>query len=208
VIRVAIVDDHPMARAGLRLLLAAQEDLEVVAEAADGRGAVDMIRRERVDVLVLDLSMPDIGGFEVLAEMKSAAPCLQILVLSGFPAEQHVMQVLREGGNGYLRKDCDPNEIAKAIRLLHGGQRYMSPDIEHRVATGLLRSDKFPHEFLSAREYDVFMRLASGGSIKALAESMALSPKTVTTYRARVMEKMALSSNSDLTHYAVIRGLL
>lgn len=207
-IRIAIVDDHAIVRAGLRQFFSEQVDFTVIGEAANGREALDIVRRGEVDVLVMDLSMPDQSGVDALAAIKARAPDLPVLILSGFPEEHYATTLLRQGASGYLNKECDPEEIVKAIRTVYRGRKYITAGVAELLADGLGGSDKPVHEHLSEREFQVFLRLAKGETIGHMAESMSLSVKTVSTYRTRVMEKMSLSSNSDLTYYALKNGLI
>ena len=208
-IRIAIIDDHAMVRAGLRQLFAEQPDFVVVAEAANGRQALDIVRKGEADVIVLDISLPDQSGVEALAAIKARAPELPVLILSGFPEEHYATALLRQGANGYLNKECDPQEIVTAIRTVCRGRKYITAGVAERLAEGLKGgSEKPPHEQLSEREFQVFLRLAKGEVIGQMATSMSLSVKTVSTYRARVREKMKLETNSDLTYYALKNGLI
>ena len=208
-IRVAIVDDHAIVRAGLKQFLGEFIDLKVVAEASNGREALDIVRNELADVILLDISMPDQSGVDALAAIKARAPDLPVLILSSFPEEHYAMTLIRQGAAGYLRKDCDPDEIAKAIRTVVLGRRYITGTLAERLAAGLMSvEDKPVHEQLSEREFQVFLRLAKGETIGHIAESIFLSVKTVSTYRTRLMEKMGLESNSDLTYYALKNGLI
>ena len=209
-IRIAIVDDHAVVRAGLRQYLSEHVDLRVVAEAANGREAMDIVRKELADVMLLDISMPDQSGVDALVAIKARAPELAVLILSSFPEEHYATTLLKQGASGYLSKDCDPEEIVKAIRTVALGRRYITAGVAERLAAGLSSGagDKPAHEQLSERELQVFLRLAKGETIGHMAESMSLSVKTVSTYRTRVMEKMGLASNSDLTYYALKNGLI
>ena len=208
-IRIAIVDDHAIVRTGLRQFLSEEIGLTVVAEASNGRDAIDIVRAGGVDVMLVDLSMPDQSGVEVLAAIKARAPDLPVLILSGFPEQHYATTLLKQGAAGYLNKDCEPEEIAKAIRTVFRGRKYITSGVAELLADGLaVGGDKLPHELLSERELQVFLRLAKGESIGAMAGSMSLSVKTVSTYRTRVMEKMKLESNSDLTYYALKNGLI
>ncbi len=209
IIRIAIVDDHAMVRAGLRQFFSDQSDFAVVAEASSGREVLDIVRKAEVDVIVLDISMPDQNGVDALAAIRARAPDLPVLILSGFAEEHYATTLLRQGASGYLNKDCDPEEIVKAIRTVVRGRKYISAGVAERLAEGLGGiGDKPPHEQLSERELQVFLRLAKGETIGHMAESLSLSVKTVSTYRTRVMEKMKLESNSDLTYYALKNGLI
>jgi DNA-binding NarL/FixJ family response regulator len=208
-IRIAIVDDHAMVRAGLRQFFADELDFSVVAEAANGRDALDIVRRGGVDVVLLDISMPDQSGVDALLAIRAREPALPVLILSGFPEAHFATTLLRQGASGYLNKDCDPAEIVKAIRTVVRGRKYISAGVAEQLAEGLGAGGERPlHETLSERELQVFLRLAGGETIGHLAESLCLSVKTVSTYRTRVMEKMHLESNSDLTYYALKNGLI
>ena len=208
-IRVGIVDDHAIVRSGLRQFLSEHVDLRVTGEASNGREALELVRGGEVDVLLLDISMPDQGGVDALAAIKARFPDLAVLILSGFPETHYATALLRQGASGYLNKDCDPEEIANAIRTVARGRRYISPAVAEMLADNLGAGvDRPPHELLSERELQVFLRLAQGESIGHMAEAMFLSVKTVSTYRTRVLEKLKLASNSDLTYYALKNGLI
>lgn len=208
-IRIAIIDDHAMVRAGLRQFFSDQSDFSVVAEASTGRAALEIVRAGEVDVILLDISMPDQSGVDALQAIRARAPDLPVLILSGFPEEHYATTLLRQGASGYLNKDCDPQDIVTAIRTVHRGRKYITPGVAERLAEGLGKGgDKLPHEQLSERELQVFLRLAKGETIGNLAVGMSLSVKTVSTYRTRIMEKMKLESNSDLTYYALKNGLI
>ena len=208
-IKIGIVDDHAIVRAGLRQYLSEQVDLRVVGEAANGREALDLVRQGEVDVLLMDLSMPGHSGVDALAAIKARAPELPVLILSGFPEAHYATTLLKQGASGYLNKECDPEEIIKAIRTVFRGRKYITPAVAELLADGLGNDpDKALHELLSEREFQVFLRLAKGETISVMADSMSLSVKTVSTYRTRVMEKMRLASNSDLTYYALKNGLI
>jgi DNA-binding NarL/FixJ family response regulator len=208
-IRVGIVDDHAIVRSGLRQFLSEHVDLRVTGEANNGREALELARGGEVDVLLLDISMPDQSGVDALAAIKARFPDLAVLILSGFPEAHYATTLLRQGASGYLNKDCDPEEIANAIRTVARGRRYISPAVAEMLADGVAAGiDRPPHELLSERELQVFLRLAKGETIGHMAEAMFLSVKTVSTYRTRVMEKLKLSSNSDLTYYALKNGLI
>ncbi|MBP6764596.1 MAG: response regulator transcription factor [Rubrivivax sp.] len=208
-IRIAIVDDHAMVRAGLRQFFADQADFQVVAEAASGREAMDIVRQGEVDVVLLDIAMPGQNGVDTLAAIRAREPTLPVLILSGHAESHYAATLLRLGASGYLNKDCDPEELVKAVRTVARGRKYITATMAERLAEGLASGDERPaHEQLSERELQVFLRLAKGETIGQLALSLSLSVKTVSTYRSRVMEKMALASNSDLTYYALKHGLI
>jgi len=209
-IRIAVIDDHAIVREGLRQFLSEQVDFSVVAEAANGKEAVDLLRAGNVDVVLLDLSMPGQGGVDALAAIRARWADLPVIILSGFPEEHYATALLRQGASGYLNKECDPEEIAKAVRTVHRGRKYITSGVAELLAEGvsIKAEEKWPHERLSEREFQVFLRLAKGETVGHVADGMSLSPKTVSTYRTRVLEKMALDSNSDLTYYALKNGLM
>jgi two-component system, NarL family, invasion response regulator UvrY len=207
-IRIAIIDDHAMVRAGLRQFFADQTDFSVVAEAATGREALDIVRQGGVDVIVMDIAMPDQSGVDALAAIRARAPDLPVLILSAYPEQHYATTLLRQGASGYLNKECDPEEIVTAIRTVCRGRKYITAGVAERLADGLGGGERLPHEQLSERELQVFLRLAKGETVGHIADSMSLSVKTVSTYRKRVMEKVQLTSNSDLTYYALKNGLI
>lgn len=208
-IKVAIVDDHAIVRTGLRQFLDELEDMRVVAEGERGRDVIDILRDSEIDVLVLDLAMPEQNGVDALAGVKARAPNLPVLILSGYPEEHYATSLLRQGAAGYLSKDCDPDEIARAIRTVAQGRKYITAGVAEQLARGLSAdSERPPHERLSERELQVFLHLAQGETITHIAEALCLSVKTVSTFRSRVMDKLGLKTNSDLTYYALKQGLI
>ncbi|MFN3304472.1 MAG: response regulator [Roseateles sp.] len=214
-IRIGIVDDHAIVRTGLRQFLSDHVDLRVTGEGSSGHEALDMARKGDVDVLLLDISMPDQSGVDALAAIKARFPELPVLILSGFPEAHYATTLLRQGAAGYLNKECDPDEIANAIRLVARGRRYISPAVAEQLADSVVGGggasaapDKPLHEALSEREFQVFLRLAQGETVGHIAEALFLSVKTVSTYRTRVLEKLKLATNSDLTYYALKNGLI
>ncbi len=209
-IRIGIVDDHAIVRSGLRQFLSENVDLRVTGEAGNGRDALELARGGEVDVLLMDISMPGQSGVDALSAIKTRFPELPILILSGFPETHYATALLRQGASGYLNKECDPEEIANAIRTVARGRRYISPTVAELLADGVAGggSDRPLHESLSERELQVFLRLAKGETVGDMAKAMFLSVKTVSTYRTRVLEKIKLETNSDLTYYALKNGLI
>jgi two-component system, NarL family, invasion response regulator UvrY len=208
-IKIGIVDDHAIVRSGLRQFLSEQVDLRVTGEAANGRDALELARGGEVDVLLMDISMPDQSGIDALAAIKARFPELPVLILSGFPEAHYATTLLRQGAAGYINKEADPDEIVKAIRTVVRGRRYITPAVAELLADGVAGGNDRPaHEALSERELQVFLRLARGETIGHMAEAMFLSVKTVSTYRTRVLEKLKLQTNSDLTYYALKNGLI
>jgi two-component system, NarL family, invasion response regulator UvrY len=209
-IRIGIVDDHAIVRSGLRQFLSENVDLRVTGEAGNGRDALELARGGEVDVLLMDISMPGQSGVDALSAIKTRFPELPILILSGFPETHYATALLRQGASGYLNKECDPEEIANAIRTVARGRRYISPTVAELLADGVAggATDRPLHESLSERELQVFLRLAKGETVGEMAKAMFLSVKTVSTYRTRVLEKIKLETNSDLTYYARKNGLI
>jgi len=208
-IRIGIVDDHAIVRSGLRNFFGDHVDLRVVGEAANGREAIDLVRTTEMDVLLMDLAMPGQSGLDALAMIRAKAPDVGILILSGYPEEHYAMNLIRQGASGYLNKECDPAEIVEAVRTIALGKRYITRTVADLLAQQLGRKDDAPvHEQLSEREFQVFLKLARGETAGEVAKSLSLSVKTVSTYRTRLMEKMGLASNSDLTYYALKNRLI
>jgi two-component system invasion response regulator UvrY len=208
-IKVGIVDDHAIVRSGLRQFLGEHVDIKVTGEANNGREALELARNGEVDVLLMDISMPDHSGVDALQAIKARFPDLPVLILSGFPESQYATTLLRYGASGYLNKECAPEDIVNAIRTVARGRRYISPAVAELLADNAAgEGERPPHELLSERELQVFLRLAQGETIGNMAEAMFLSVKTVSTYRTRVLEKLKLTSNSDLTYYALKNGLI
>lgn len=208
-INVGIVDDHAIVRSGLKQFFAEHVDVRVVGEATNGREANELVRKVEMDVLLMDLSMPGQSGIDALASIRAKAPDLGILILSGYPEAQYAMNLIRQGASGYLNKECDPREIIEAIRVISLGKRYITPAVADLLAQALNRKDDAPaHEHLSEREFQVFLKLAKGENVSDIGKALSLSVKTVSTYRTRLMEKMNLASNSDLTYYALKNKLI
>lgn len=207
--RVAIVDDHAVLRAGLGRYLSDHGDLRVVACCASAREALDSVRDDALDVLVLDIAMPGQSGIDALRAIRSRSPTLAVLVYSSFPSEHYALPLLRHGADGYLNKGCEPEEVVAAIRHLAGGKRYVTAEQAEQLAADLSSGQSGPlHSQLNAREFEIFLGLANGQSLPELGRSMSLSVKSVSTYRMRVLEKLGLLTNSQLTYYAVKNGLV
>ena len=208
-IRIVIADDHAIVRTGLREFFADQVDLRVTGEAANGSEALELVRQGDLDVLLLDLSMPDQSGVDALAAIHARKPELPILILSGFPEAHYATMLIKQGASGYLNKECDPEEIVNAIRTVARGRKYISAAVAEQLASGLdPTAAKAPHELLSEREFQVFLRLAKGETIGRIADGMSLSVKTVSTYRSRILDKMSFKSNADVTSYALRNGII
>lgn len=208
-IRLLIVDDHEVVRAGFHHILNAEPDIEVAAEASTGKAALDIIRKEALDVALIDLSLPDMSGLDVLKQAKAIRPDIAVLILSGYSEEEYGLNVLKFGGSGFVGKNLAPDQLVAAVKRVAQGLRFISPHLAELLAAGLTEELEHPqHTRLSEREFQVFSRLAAGRSVTDIADDLFLSVKTVSTYRTRVLEKMNFSTNADLTYYAVKHQLM
>ena len=209
-IRVVLADDHAVVRRGVRQILADAGDIEVVGEAKDYGELTTLLRDQACDVLVVDISMPGKNGIEVLKAVRERLPKIQVLVLSMFPEDQYAVRALKAGAAGYVSKEAAPEKLVDAIRLAARGKKYITPEVAQALASqlGTGEAPENPHEALSDREYETLRLIASGKKLSEIAEAMSLSPKTVSVYRARLLEKMKLRTNAELTHYAVKHGLV
>jgi DNA-binding NarL/FixJ family response regulator len=209
VIRILIADDHEIVRAGLAQFIADQHDMQVAAEAATGDEVIDLVRREQFNVVLLDIAMPKKNGIDSLRIIRQIRPELPVLILSGYPEEHYAVNLLRSGASGYISKNAPPEELIRAIRTVARGRRYLSETAADLVSAELAHpGDKKLHETLSEREAQIFHKLAAGQSATAIADELNLSVKTVSTYRSRVLTKMNLKTNADLTYYAIKNALL
>ena len=203
-IKILIADDHGIIRKGIKQILSRTSNIEVTAEASTGQEALEKIWTSHFDLVILDISLPGRNGLEILKQIKSQKPKLPVLILSMYPEEQYAVRVLRAGASGYLTKESDKNELVEAIRRIAEGKKYITPSLAEKLASELEPSnDKALHERLSDREYHILCLIAKGKSSNEIAEELALSVKTVSTHRARVLEKMGMKSNAELTYYAV-----
>lgn len=208
-IKVLIVDDHPIVRAGLKQVLSEASDIVVTGEASNGEEAISQVLEHEFDVVLLDISMPGRSGLEVLSQLKSLKPFLSILILSTYPEEQYAVRALKSGAAGYLTKESLPEELIAAIRKVAQGGKYVSAALAEKLAFDLSAETAKPlHETLSDREYQVMCMIASGKTVKVIAAELALSVKTISTYRRRVLDKMKMKNNAELTHYAIRQGLV
>jgi DNA-binding NarL/FixJ family response regulator len=208
-IRVLIADDHAIVRGGFRQFVADEPDMCVAAEASTGDETIRLVREQPFDVVLLDIAMPDKNGIDTLRVIRQMRPEQGVLILSGYPESQYAINLLRAGANGYLSKDCEPDEIVRAIRSVARGHRYLSEAIADTLANSLDRpAAAHAHELLSGREFQIFCKLASGQIPTDIAEELNLSVKTVSTYRARVLDKMHMTNNADMTYYAIKNGLI
>jgi two-component system, NarL family, invasion response regulator UvrY len=208
-IRVLIADDHPVVREGLRRIIEDEPGMSVAGEATNGDDVLAKVRSVPVDVVLLDISMPGLGFLDVLRRLKEEHPRVRVLVLSMHPEDQYAVRALRAGAAGYLTKDHSPEQLMQAIGKVVRGGKFVSAALAEKLAHDLAASgDRPAHDLLSDREYQVLCLLGSGRSVKEVAATLSLSPKTASTYRARVLEKMRLSSNADLVRYAAQHGLI
>lgn len=208
-IRVLVADDHAIVREGLKQIVADTPDISVAGEAKNGQEVLDAVSKNGYDVVLLDISMPDRSGLDILNQLKSQKPELRILILSIYPEEQYAVRALRAGASGYLTKESAPDELIAAIRKVSSGGNYISRSLGERLANRLrFDASKPPHETLSDREFQIMRMIASGKRVKEIAEELLLSVKTVSTYRRRVLDKMGVKNNSALTRYAIQNRLL
>lgn len=208
-IRVIIADDHPMVREGLKKTLSEEVDIRIVGEARNAQETRAVVSETDADVLVLDISMPGTSGLSLLQDVVRLKKDLRVLILSMHPEERFAIRALREGASGYLTKEAAPEELARAIRKIATGRRYISQNLAEKIVEDL-QSDNaaLPHELLSEREYEIFLMIASGKTVSAIAEELALSVATVSTHRRRILEKMKLSTNADIVQYAYANNLI
>lgn len=208
-IRVLIADDHPIVREGLERILGECADMEVVAQAADGDELLELLQVKACDVVLMDLSMPGPGAFRLLSRIGDERPNVRVLILSVQPEEMYAVRALRSGASGYLTKDRSPDELALAVRKVHQGGRYVSESLAEHLAFTLNEQVGQPaHESLSNRELEVLCRLGEGKIIKEIATELNVSPKTISTYRARLLAKLELETTADLIRYAIHNDLV
>jgi two-component system invasion response regulator UvrY len=208
-IKILIADDHRIVREGLKQILAETPDMIVMDEASNAQEVLKKIWDNEYDVLLLDISMPGRSGLDILKQLKSDRPKLSVLVLSMYSEEQYALRALKAGASGYMTKESATDELIEAIRKVSTGRKYISPSVAERLAFSLESGDERPpQETLSDREFQVMCMIASGKTIKAIAAELSLSIKTVSTYRARILEKMRMKNNAELTHYAIQNKLV
>jgi two-component system invasion response regulator UvrY len=206
---ILVADDHPFLRAGLRQFLEAEPGIGEVGEAASGAETLDALRTSHWDLLILDIKMPDRSGIDILKQVRLSHPRTKVLILSGLPERQYALNVLKAGARGFLAKETAPDELLKAARTVLQGRRYVSPTLAELMVSDLDGNGEEPlHARLSEREFQILCKLAAGVSVSAIAAELCLSVKTVSTYRGRVLEKMHLDTNADLTTYALRSGII
>jgi two-component system invasion response regulator UvrY len=208
-IDILIADDHPLILSGVKQILSETDDIRIVDEASDGIDAFEKLRTGKYDVGVLDYSMPGMNGIEILKALKTHELKIPILIISTYPEEQYAVRVLKAGAYGYLTKIQAPAELVKAIRLVANGEMYIASAVTKSIIAGFSNNKKdIHHKHLSDREFQVFRMIAEGKAVKEIANTLSISDKTVSTYRARVMDKMGMTCNAQLTQYAIKNDLL
>ena len=208
-IRILIADDHAIVREGLKKILAETPDMVVADEASDGQEVLDKVWENEYNVVLLDISMPGRNGLDILKQVKSERPELAVLVLSMHPEEQYAVRVLRAGASGYLTKASASDELIAAIRKVSLGRKYVTSSLAEKLAFDLeMDAEKLLHETLSDREYQVMCMIARGKTVREIAQELSLSGKTISTYRSRILEKMKMKNNAQLTHYAIQNRLV
>ena len=208
-LRIALCDDHPLLREGLKRILLQQSDFRVAAEAGSGAELLSALRRADVHVIILDITLPDMNGLDALKTIHASGYTAAVLVLSMHPEEQYALRALKAGAAGYLQKESVPDELVTAVRRVAQGRKYVTATLAERLALDLGdRSEKAPHELLSDREYQVLCLLASGKGVKDIAGELSLSSPTVATYRSRVLAKLGLATTVELVRYALAHKLV
>lgn len=207
--KILVVDDHAVVRQGVKQILSEQFHGAVIGEAQSAKEMIDRLRKHSWDIVLLDIGMPEKSGLDALKELKLLHPKLPVLVLSAYPEDQLALRMLKAGAAGYLSKDSAPNELVQALKKILGGGKFVSASVAELLASNLTdQSDKPPHELLSDREYQVMCLIAVGKSLKDIADDLCVGISTVNTYRARILEKMQMKNNTELTHYAIENHLV
>jgi DNA-binding NarL/FixJ family response regulator len=208
-LKILIADDHPVFRRGLKQIIAETTDIVVADEAADGLEVLNKVKVGDFDLVLLDISMPGKAGIDVLAQLKYERSKLPVLMLSMHPEEQYAVRALRAGASGYLTKESAPDELVAAIRKVSTGSKYVSASLAEKLASIVQKGcEELPHQTLSDRELRVMCLIASGKTVSEIARELSLSVKTISTYRSRILEKMRMKNNAELTRYAINNSLI
>lgn len=209
VTKILVVDDHAVVRQGVKQILNEQFQGAVIGEARNAEEMIDRIKKFTWDIVVLDVGMPGKSGLDALKDLKQVCPKLPVLVLSAYPEDQLARRMLKAGASGYLTKDSAPNELVQALRKILGGGKFVSASMAELLVANLNeQAERPPHELLSDREYQVMCLIAVGKSLREIAEDLCVGISTINTYRARILEKMQLKNNTELTHYALENRLV
>ena len=208
-IRILVVDDHAVVRAGVQYFISQVPDMKIEGEAGTAQEAIRLIRAQEFDIILLDINMPDKSGVEVLKQIKREKPDMPVLILSMHPESRYAVQILRSGASGYVQKEALADELVNAIKTILRGHKYISPAVAELLTTELDANTEKPlHETLSKREYEIFYKLCQGHGVTKIAEDLCLSVKTVSTYRARVLQKMNMENNAGIIYYAIKQNLI
>lgn len=208
-IKVFVVDDHAVVRQGIKHIIAQNSDMEVVGEASHGNEALRKIQNTDVDVILMDIEMPEKSGWEVMSQIKSLYPRLGVIILSIFPENHYGVRLIKAGASGYLTKSSAPEQLVQAIRTVSAGGKFISPSLGEKLIQELDKKGDQPlHSILSEREFQVFCMIASGKKTKEIADELSLSITTISTHRSNILEKMGMKNNAELIHYALKNGLV
>jgi len=207
-IKVLVADDHEIVRQGLKTIISEHSDLSIAGEAENGNQVLKILKKTKVDVVLLDFDMPEKNGLDTLVELKALYPKLPVMILSIFPEDHYGTRFLKAGASGYLQKSSATDKLIDAIRKIFNGGKYISSALTDKLVTGLNKDkEQFLHESLTDREFQVFRLLATGKKLKEMADELCLSINTISTYRSRILQKMDLKSNADVIRYAIENGL-
>ena len=204
-----IVDDHPIVRSGLKNIISDEKDMQIVCEASTGNQAMEMVSKIEMDIIVLDISLPDISGFEILTRLNNLYPDIPVLMLSVMSEDLYASKTLKAGASGFINKESAPEELIVAIRRIISGNHYISPQFAEKIALDFKgKMMKLPHERLSSREFQVMIFIASGLGLSEIGKKLDLNIKTISTFRTRILQKMNVKSNADLVRYCINNGLI
>lgn len=208
-IKILVADDHPVVRNGLKQIISDEKDMKVTCEASNAEEVFDALNKNEVDIVILDISMPNVSGMEILTKIKNIKPKLPVLMLSALSEDVYASRCLKVGASGFISKETAPEELVKAVRKIMSGGLYVSSNFAEKLAEDVKGANsKSLHERLSEREFQIMLLIGSGKSVGEIAEQLFISVKTVSTYRARILEKMAMDRNSDIINYCIKENLI
>jgi DNA-binding NarL/FixJ family response regulator len=208
-ISVLIADDHTVVREGLKQIIAETHDMTIAGEASSGKEVIDTLKKKKCDILLLDIALPDRNGLDILKQLQQEEPKLPVLILTMYPEDQYALRVLKAGASGYLTKSCAPNELINAIRKVMSGEKYVSSSLAENLVQKIAVKGKEPHhQLLSDREYQVMCLIGSGKGVSDIAEELSLSVKTISTHRARILEKLKMTNTGEIIRYALEHKLV